>query len=189
MYKTVAIRIHNVGNGGPKSKFSFRALPCVGNGRWRVRIFVFSWITIIGQEVVASSFSWGGSGWMLGKTSSKEWWGLGVDCSGRWWSHYRWRCSEQWKYSTEGHALAGMGWDWTSWSWRSFPTLMSLWFTWWWWSWWIPPGVDFITAQRGWLKDFKSFLPVSDQSSLLECESIWGRLEERTMLGYLLGAP
>ena len=47
----------------------------------------------IGWEGIALSCTRGGSGLVLGKTSQKEWWGIGTGCPGRWWSHCPWRCS------------------------------------------------------------------------------------------------
>jgi len=43
----------------------------------------------------------GSSGWVL-KTSPKEWGGIKMGCSGRWWSHCPGGVQEMWRCSTEG---------------------------------------------------------------------------------------
>jgi len=82
---------------------------------------------------VASSGTRGGSGWLLGNTTSlKEWSGTGMSCPGRWWSHRPWRCSRNiWMlcwgtWFSENYWWWGYGW--TGWSCGSFPTLVILWF-------------------------------------------------------------
>jgi len=42
---------------------------------------------------MASSCARGGSGWIIGKTSHREWLGIGTDCPGRWWGHHLRTCS------------------------------------------------------------------------------------------------
>ena len=62
-------------------------------GGSEVGVSLFSQVTAIGWERMASSCTRGGSGWILGRISSqKEWWGTGMGCPGRWWSHCPWRC-------------------------------------------------------------------------------------------------
>ena len=47
-------------------------------------------------EGMASNCAREGSGWPLGNTASlKGWSGTGMGCSGRWWSHWPWRCSKK----------------------------------------------------------------------------------------------
>ena len=51
-------------------------------------VSLFSRVTVIGLEGMASSCTREGSGWTLGNTTSlKEWSGAGMGCPGRWWSH------------------------------------------------------------------------------------------------------
>ena len=55
---------------------------------------LFSRMTVIGLEGMASSCAREGSGWPLGNTTSlKVWSGTGMGCPERWWSHRPWRCS------------------------------------------------------------------------------------------------
>ena len=60
------------------------------------------------------------------ETYLEEWWCIGMGCSGRWWDLHPWRCSrtmEMWSVD-----MRGVGWGWTGWSQRSFPTVVILWF-------------------------------------------------------------
>ena len=53
-----------------------------------VGIGLFTQITVIGLEGMASSCVREGSGWTLGNTTSlKRWSGTGMGCPERWWSH------------------------------------------------------------------------------------------------------
>jgi len=71
-------------------------------GCGEVGVSLFSWVTAIGKEVMASSCTRRGSGWILGKKNSqKELWCIDIaDCPERWWSHHPWRHSgtmEMWQ--------------------------------------------------------------------------------------------
>ena len=71
---------------------------------------LFSRVTVIGLEGMASSCTREGSGWTLGNpTSLKGWSGTGMGCPERWWSHRPWRCSKHvWmldELHTEFHQL------------------------------------------------------------------------------------
>ena len=49
---------------------------------------LFSCVTVMGREGMASSCAREGSGWTLGNTTSLEGWsGTGMGCPERWWSH------------------------------------------------------------------------------------------------------
>jgi len=45
---------------------------CLKEGCGDVEVGLFSHVTVIGWEVMASSCTWGGSGWVLEKISSQE---------------------------------------------------------------------------------------------------------------------
>jgi len=49
-------------------------------GCWEVKVGLFFQVTGKGREGMASSRARGGSGWILGKTSLKEWSGTGMGC-------------------------------------------------------------------------------------------------------------
>ena len=75
---------------------------------------LFYQLTVIGQEVMASSCTRRGSGWILGTVSSQEWWGSGTGCPGRWWSHHPWRCSRNvwmWRWGAWLVGMVGVGWQ------------------------------------------------------------------------------
>ena len=56
---------------------------------------LFSRVTVIGLEGMASSCAREDSGWTLGNTTSlKGWSGTGMGCPERWWSHRAWWCSK-----------------------------------------------------------------------------------------------
>ena len=58
-------------------------------------VSLFSRVTVIGREGMASSCTTEDSGWMLGNTTSlKGWSGTAMGCPERWWSHRPWRCSK-----------------------------------------------------------------------------------------------
>ena len=70
-------------------------------------VSLFSRVTVIGREGMASSCAREDSGWTLGNTPSlKGWSGTGMGCPERWWSHRAWWCSKSVWMSTEGHGLA-----------------------------------------------------------------------------------
>jgi len=51
-------------------------------------------VTVIGWEVMTSSYTWKSSDWILEKVSSqKKCLSVGTCCPGRWWIHHPWRCS------------------------------------------------------------------------------------------------
>jgi len=55
------------------------------------------------SDLLVSTISKGGSGWILGRTSPKGWSGSGTGCPGEWWSHHPWGCSrtmEMWYWVT-----------------------------------------------------------------------------------------
>ena len=54
-------------------------------------IGLFSHVTVIGQEGMASRCTRGDSGWTLGNTTLLK--GTGMGCPGRWWSHRPWSCA------------------------------------------------------------------------------------------------
>jgi len=57
---------------------------------------LFSRVTVIVLEGMASSCAREDSGWTLGNTTSlKGWSGTGMGCPRRWWSHRPWRCSRK----------------------------------------------------------------------------------------------
>ena len=57
-------------------------------------VSLFSQVTAIGLEGMASSCTREDLGWTLGNTTSvKGWSGTGMGCPERWWSHQPWRCS------------------------------------------------------------------------------------------------
>jgi len=57
-------------------------------------VSLFSRVTVIGREGMASSCTRESSGWMSGNTTSlKGWSGTGIGCPERWWSHCAWWCS------------------------------------------------------------------------------------------------
>ena len=67
---------------------------CLKGGCSEVGVGLFSRVTAIEWEGMASSCIRGGSGWILGRISSlKDWWGIGTGCPGKCWSHRPWRCS------------------------------------------------------------------------------------------------
>lgn len=51
----------------------------------------------------------GSSGWVL-KTSPKEWGGIKMGCSGRWWSHCPGGVQEMWRRGTKEHGNTGGRW-------------------------------------------------------------------------------
>ena len=56
-------------------------------------VSLFSRVTVIGREGMASSCAREDSGWTLGNTTSlKGWSGTGMGCPERWWSHRAWWC-------------------------------------------------------------------------------------------------
>jgi len=58
-------------------------------------VSLFSCVTVIGLEGMASSCAREGSGRTLGNTTSlKGWSGTGMGCPERWWSHRPWWCSK-----------------------------------------------------------------------------------------------
>jgi len=58
-------------------------------------VSLFSRVTVIGLEGMASSCAREDSGWTLGNTTSlKGWSGTGMGCPERWWSHRAWWCSK-----------------------------------------------------------------------------------------------
>jgi len=63
---------------------------------------------------MASSCVRGGLDWILGKIYLlKEWSGIGIGCSGKWWSPHPWRGRKSCRCSTLGHGLVGtvvLGW-------------------------------------------------------------------------------
>ena len=62
-------------------------------GCGEVGVGLLSWVTVVRWERMGTSCTRGGSGWILGKTSSqKEWWGIGMGFPRRWWSCSPWRC-------------------------------------------------------------------------------------------------
>ena len=59
-------------------------------------VSLFSRVTVIGLEGMASSCARKDSGRMLGNTTSpKGWSGTAMGCPERWWSHRPWRCSKK----------------------------------------------------------------------------------------------
>ena len=82
-----------------------------------------------GSEVVASSCTRGGSGWILGRISSqKEWWCTGTHCLGRCGVTDPGGVEEKGKYCIEWHGLAAWWWGVDGWTLAVFPTLMIVWF-------------------------------------------------------------
>ena len=62
-------------------------------GSSELGVSLFSRVTVIGLEGMASSCTREDSGWTLGNiTSLKGWSGTGMGCPERWWSHQAWRC-------------------------------------------------------------------------------------------------
>jgi len=84
-----------------------------------VGVGLFSQVTVIGQEVMASRCTRWGSDWILGKISSlKEWWGIGTSCPSRgrqnaacilwpeeWTNHLLEGFQGKGRCGTEGHGL------------------------------------------------------------------------------------
>ncbi len=59
-------------------------------------VSLFSRVTVIGREGMASSCAREGSGWPLGNTTTlKGWSGTGTGCPQWWWSHRLWWCSKR----------------------------------------------------------------------------------------------
>jgi len=54
---------------------------------------LYFFVKNLSNEGMASSSIMRGLGWILGKTSSKDWSGTRIGCPGRWWSHRPRRCS------------------------------------------------------------------------------------------------
>jgi len=66
--------------------------------RW---VGLCSLVTVIGQEVMASSSARGGSGLVLGNISSqKEWSVIGTGCTGWWWNQHPWRAEVMWHWGS-----------------------------------------------------------------------------------------
>ena len=59
-----------------------------------LRVSLFSQVTVIRLEGMASSCAREDSGWTLGNPSLKGWSGTGMGCPERWWSHRAWWCSK-----------------------------------------------------------------------------------------------
>mgnify|MGYP001855700443 CR=1 FL=1 len=80
----------------------------------KVGFVLFSQVTVIGQEGMASSWVRSSSDWRLGRISpQKEWWGSGTGCPRRCWSHRPWRCSGNvwmWHWGTWLMGLMGIDW-------------------------------------------------------------------------------
>jgi len=81
---------------------------CLRGGCGEMEAGLFSCVTRIGLQAMASNCIRGASGWTLGRTSSaKEQSGAGTGCPGRWWSRHPWRCSRTFRCCTKRHDLVG----------------------------------------------------------------------------------
>ena len=73
---------------------SFSLENSLKGGSCEVGVGLFTQVTEMGQEGMASSCARGGSGWILRKISTlKEWQGTETGCPWRRLSHHSWRCS------------------------------------------------------------------------------------------------
>lgn len=81
----------------------------------------------VGQRETAWSCTKGNLDWILGRTSLDKWLSTGTVCPGKWWSHSPWKCykNETWHFVIWFSEPLIKGW---TQPWRSFPTLMILWF-------------------------------------------------------------
>jgi len=85
----------------------------------KVKVNLYSQVTVIGWEGMALTCIGEGSGWILRKISQKEWCCSGTGCPGRWWSYHPWRYSRAvWMWHWGRGQWAWWGWtgSWTGWS-------------------------------------------------------------------------